>query len=136
MYKKKIIILSIVLLTAPIFLPYGVINTNNAYKHNQISHAELCCCGNIASTCQNCCCSEDHAGTDNTGKHTVTITACGGTSADIITVSKLNYFHSVSAIIHYMPVATLAETDVLQRGDLLIKPHYKPPKPQLLTHFT
>lgn len=129
-YKKTIMLLAILALLAPGFLPSRFIN------HNQISHAELCCCGNIASACRDCCCSDDHSENDNTGKYTVTITACSGGSADIITVSKLNYIISVSAVINYMPVATLAETTLHQRVDIFINPPYKPPRLQLFTHFT
>ncbi len=135
MHKKAIMLLAISLLLAPGFLPHGFSNSNKAIKSNQVSHAELCCCGNVASACHDCCCSDDHAGTDDTDKYTVTITACGGTSDDIITVSKLNYSLSLSAIINYMPVTTLAETTSLHLGDVLGKPPYKPPKPQLLTNF-
>ena len=71
----------------------------------------------LQAACRDCCCSEDHAGTNDTGKYKVTITACGGTSDDIITVSKLNYFLSLSAIVNYMPVTTLAETTILQLKD-------------------
>jgi hypothetical protein len=126
-------LLAIFALLAPGFLPHRFINSNKAIKSNQVSHAELCCCGNVASTCHDCCCAEGHTGTNYTGKYTVAITACGGTSADIITVSKLNYFLSLSAIINYMPVTTLAETTSLQLGNILEKPPYKPPKPQILT---
>jgi hypothetical protein len=135
-YKKAIMLLAIILLLAPGFLPYGFINSNKAIKSNQVSHAELCCCGNVASACHDCCCSDDHAETDNTGKYTVTITACGGTSDDIITVSKLNFFLALSSIVNYLPVTTLAETAKLPFKDVLIRQPYKPPKPQLLTNFT
>ena len=134
--KKTIMLLAISLLLAQGFLHHGFINSNKAIKNNQVSHAELCCCGNVASACRDCCCSEDHAGTDDTGKHKVTITACGGTSDDIITVSKLNYFLTLSSIVNYLPVTTLAETAKLPFKDVLIRQPYKPPKPQLLTNFT
>ena len=136
MYKKKIIILAIILLTAPGFLPSGFIISNNTHKNIRLSHAELCCCGKVASTCSDCCCPGDISETNNTGKYMVTITACGGTSSDIITVSKLNYFVQISAIFNYIPVATLAETATLQLKDVLNNPPYKPPKSQLLTNLT
>lgn len=136
MYKKAILLLAIFLLLVPGFLPQEFINSNKALVINLASHAKLCCCGKVASTCHDCCCSEDYSGIDDTGRHTVTITACGGTSADILTVSKLSYFLSVSAIINYMPVATLAETAALQLKDVLNNPPYKPPKSQLLTNLT
>lgn len=94
MYKKAILLLAISLLLVPGFLPHGFINSNKAVVNNLASHAELCCCGKVASTCSDCCCSEDHVEIENTVKYTVTISACGGTSTDIITVSKLNYFNS------------------------------------------
>ena len=136
MHKKTIMLLAIFALLAPGFLPYGLSNSNKAVKNNQVSHAKLCCCNKVASTCRDCCCSDGLAETDNTSKYTVTITACGGTSDDIITVSKLNYFLSLSSTVNYLPVTTLAETATLQLKDVLIKPPLKPPKPQLLTHFT
>ena len=136
MYKKMIMLLAITALLVPGLLPPGFLNSKKAVKNNQVSHAELCCCGNVASACRDCCCSEDHAGTNDTGKYKVTITACGGTSDNIITVSKLNYFISLSSIVHYLPVTTLAEIATQQLKDVLIRPPYKPPKLQLLTNFT
>ncbi len=138
MYKKTIMLLAIFALLSPGFLPHGFISSNITIKSNQISHAELCCCGKIANTCSDCCCSDGNPETnnDNTSKHTVTITSCGGTSADIITVSKLNFLISASAVINYIPVATLAETTSLLHVDILIEPPYKPPRPQLLTNLT
>jgi hypothetical protein len=136
MHKKTIMLLAIFALLAPGFLPYGLSNSNKAVKNNQVSHAKLCCCNQVASTCHGCCCSDGLTETGNTGKYTVTITACGGTSDDIITVSKLNYFYSLSVIVNYLPVTTLAETATLQLKYILEKPPFKPPKPQLLTNFT
>ena len=129
-YKKAIMLLAILALLAPGFLPRGFIN------HNQVSHAELCCCSNVASTCRDCCCSDDHAGNDNTGKYTVTITACGGTSDDTITVARLSYFFSKSDFVNYLPVTTLEKTIIPRHKNVLVEPPYKPPKPQLLTNFT
>ena len=135
MCKKTAMLLAIILLLAPGFLPYGFSNSNKAVKNNLASHAKLCCCGNVASACRDCCCSDDHTENGNTDKSRVTITACGGTSGDIITVSKLNYFLSLSAIINYMPVSTLAKTIIPRHIDVLLEPPYKPPEPQLLTNF-
>ncbi len=129
-YKKAIMLLAILALLAPGFLPRGFIN------HNQVSHAELCCCGNVANTCRDCCCSDDHTGDDKTGKYTVTITACGGSSDDIFTTPNINYFFSHSVLINYLPVTTLAETATLQLKEVLNKPPCKPPKLQLLSNFT
>jgi len=134
-YKKMIMLLAIILLLAPGFLPYGFFNSNKVVVNSLASHAKLCCCGNIASTCHDCCCSVDHVETDNTGEYTVTITACGGTSHAIITVSKLNYFLSLSAIINYTPVSTLANAIIPGHKDVLLEPPFKPPRPQLLTNF-
>jgi hypothetical protein len=136
MYKKAVMLLAIIALLAPGLLPHGFLNSKKVVKNNQVSHAELCCCGNVASACRDCCCSDNHAENDNTGKHTVTITACGGASDDIITVSKLNFFLALSSIVNYLPVTTLAETAKLQFKDVRIRQPYKPPKPQLLTNFT
>ncbi len=130
-YNKKIIFLVIFLLLVPGFLPYGF-NFNKKSVKNNLSHAALCCCGNVASACRDCCCSEDHAETDNTGRFTVTITACGGTSDNIITVSKQNYFLSQPSVFNYLPFTTLAETATQQIKDVQIKPPYKPPKSYLL----
>jgi hypothetical protein len=135
MHKKMIIILAIISLFAPGFLPYGLSNSNITVKNKRVSHAKLCCCNKVASTCRDCCCSDGPTENDNTGKSTVTITACGGTSDDIITVSKLNFFLALSVIVNYLPVTTLAETATLQLKYILEKPPFKPPKPQLLTHF-
>ena len=135
MYKKKIIILSIISLFASGFLPYGLINSKEAVKSDRISHAELCCCGHDASTCRSCGCS-DGAGESDNGKQPVTITSCGGTPNEIFTSPIMNYFFSQSIFINYLPVTTLAETVTLQRKDVLNKPPYKPPEPQLLTNFT
>ena len=135
MYKKMIMLLAIIALLAPGFIPHGFLNSKKAAKNNQVSHAGLCCCGNIASACRDCCCSDDHSENDNTDRKTVTITACGGTSDDIIIISKLNYFSSPSAFVKYMPVTTLVETTTLQLKDVLKKLPYKPPKSQFLTNF-
>ncbi len=134
MHKKAIMLLAISALLAQGFLPHGFINNNRVIKSNQVSHAELCCCGNVASACHDCCCSDDHAENDNTD--TVTITACGGTSDDIITIYKLNYLLSLSVIVNYMPVTTLAKTIIPRHKNVLLEPPFKPPKPQLLTNFT
>lgn len=132
-HKKKIIILAIISLFASGFLPYCLINSKDIVKSDRLSHAELCCCGHHASTCQSCGCPD---GTDKSDNNGITITSCGGTSTDIITVPKLNYLNSVSAVINYIPVATLAETISLQWVDILIKLPYKPPELQLLTNLT
>ncbi len=135
-YKKTIMLLAILALLAPWFLPCGFNNINKAVKTNLVLHAELCCCGNIASTCRDCCCSDDYAEKDNSDRNTVTITACGGTPDDIITISKLNYLFSLSAFVQCTSVITLTETATLQFNDILRRQLYKPPKPQLLSNFT
>ncbi|MBT3353800.1 MAG: hypothetical protein HN402_02670 [Candidatus Scalindua sp.] len=128
-------LLAIILLIAPGFLPHGFVNSKQVVKNNQVSHAKLCCCGNVASACRDCCCSDDHTENDNTGESTVTITACGGTSDDIITISKLNYILSLPSIINYTPVSTLAKAIIPRRINALLEPPYKPPKSQLLTNL-
>jgi len=135
-YKKTIMFLAILVLIAPGFLPYGLSNSNRAVKNDLVSHAELCCCGNIASACRDCCCSDDHTNNDNTDGNTVTITACGGTPDDIITISKLNYLSSPSVFSRYTSVTTMAETTTSQYKDVLRRQLYKPPKLQLLSNFT
>ena len=137
MYKKMITLLAIFLLLVPGFLPHGFVNSSNkAAVNNLASHAKLCCCGNIASECRDCCCSESHKGTDNTGKHTAAITSCGGRPDDIFTTPNINYFFTQSVFLNYLPVTTLADTATLQTKDVLNRPPYKPPRLQLLTHFT
>ena len=133
--KKTAMLLAIILLIAPGFLPHGFVNSKQVVKNNQVSHAKLCCYGNVASACRDCCCSDDHTENDNTGESTVTITACGGTSDDIITISKLNYILSLPSIINYTPVSTLAKTIIPRRINALLEPPYKPPKLQLLTNL-
>ncbi len=135
-HKKKIIILAIISLLVPGFLPHGFINSNKTVVNNLSSHAELCCCGNVASSCSDCCCSEDHVETENRGKYTVTINACGGTSTDIITISKLNYLSPLSSFAKYISVTTMAETATLQFNDALRRQPYKPPKLQLHSNHT
>ncbi len=135
MYRKKLIILAIILLLAPGFLPFGHLSSNRNVENNRVSHAELCCCGHDAGTCQSCGCPDGSGETDN-GKKPVTITSCGGTSNDIFTTPKINYLFSQSVFINYLPVATLAESATLLRNEVLNKPPYKPPKLQLLSNFT
>lgn len=130
-----IMLLAILALLAPGFLPYGFSNSNKAVKSNLVSHVKMCCCNKVASTCSDCCCSDSHPGNDNTGKHVVTITACGGTSDDITTVSKPHYFLSLSVIVNYMPVTTLSKTIIPGHKGVLLEPPYKPPKLQLLTNL-
>lgn len=133
--KKTAMLLAIILLIAPGFLPHGFVNSKQVVKNNQVSHAKLCCYGNVASACRDCCCSDDHTENDNTGESTVTITACGGTSDDIITISKLIYILSLPSIINYTPVSTLAKAIIPRRINALLEPPYKPPKSQLLTNL-
>ena len=135
-YKKTIILLAILALLIPGLVPHGFLDSKKTVKNNQVFHAELCCCGNIASECRDCCCSDDHANNDNTDRNTVTITACGGTPDDIITISKLNYLSSPSAFLQYISVATMAETATPQFNDVLRRQPYKPPEPQLLSNLT
>ena len=135
-YKKTIMLLAILALLAPGFFPYGFSNSNRAVKNSLVSHAELCCCGNIASECRDCCCSDDHAKNDNTDRNTITITACGGIPDDIITMSKLNYLSSLSSFVQYISVVTMTETGVLQLKDVLRRQPYKPPESQLLSNLT
>ena len=136
MYKKIIVLLAIIALLAPGLLPHGFLNSKKVVKNNQVSHAELCCCGNIASACRDCCCSDEHANNDNTDRNTVTITACGGIPDDIITISKLNYLSSLSSFVQYISVATMAETSTPQFNDIQRRQPYKPPKLQLLSNLT
>ena len=135
-YKKAIMLLAILALLIPGLVPHGFLDSKKTVKNRQVFHAELCCCGNIASECRDCCCSDDHANNDNTDRNTVTITACGGTPDDIITISKLNYLSSLSSFVQYISVATMAETATPQFNDVLRRQPYKPPEPQLLSNLT
>ena len=135
-YKKTIMLLAILALLIPGLFPHGFINSKETVKNNLVSHTELCCCGNIASLCRDCCCSDNHAKNDNTDRNTVTITACAGTPDDIITISKLNYLSSPSAFLQYISVATMAETATPQFNDVLRIQPYKPPEPLLLSNLT
>ena len=136
MYKKIIMLLAIFALIAPGFLSNGFINSNKAIQSNQVSHAELCCCGNIASLCHNCCCSDDHSENNITDRNTITITACGGTPDNIITISKLNYLSPLPSFVQYISVANMAEISTPHFNDVLRRHPYKPPKPQLLSNLT
>ena len=136
-YKKTIMLLAILTLLIPGLLPYGFSNSNRAVKNSMVvSHAELCCCGNIASTCRECCCSDDHAKNDNTERNTVTIAACGGTPDGIINISKLNYLSPLVSFVQYTSVITMTEISTPQSNDVLRRQLYKPPKPQLLSNLT
>ncbi len=135
-HKKKILLVAIFSLLAAGFLPYSFSNNEKPGKSSQVSQTQLCCCGNDASCCEDCSCSEGLAEADNTGKYTLIITVCGGSSDDIITVSTLKYFLSHSSFVNYMPATALVETTTLQIKDVLTRPPYKPPESQLLTHLT
>ncbi|MDP6925181.1 MAG: hypothetical protein R2568_08495 [Candidatus Scalindua sp.] len=134
--KKAFMLLTIITLLIPGLVPHEFLGSNKTVKNSLVSHAELCCCGNIASECRDCCCSDDHTGNENTDRNTVTITACGGTSNDIITISKLNYLSSLSASVQYISVGITAETATPQFKDVLRRQLYKPPKTQLLSNLT
>ncbi len=130
--KKAFMLLAVITLLIPGLVPHGFLNSNKTVNNNQIVHAELCCCGNIASECSDCCCSDDRTNNDN---NTVTITACCGTPDDIITISKLNYLSSLSAFVQYISVTTVAETSTPQFNDVLRRQPYKPPKLRLLSNL-
>ena len=130
--KKAFMLLTVITLLIPGLVPHGFFNSNKTVNNNQIVHAELCCCGNIASECSDCCCSDGHT---NNVNNTVTITACCGTPDDIITISKLNYLSSLSAFVQYISVTTVAETSTPQFNDVLRRQPYKPPKLRLLSNL-
>ncbi len=135
--KKAFMLLTIITLPFPGLVPHRFLDSNKTVNNNQVAHAELCCCGNIASECRDCCCSDDHTGNNNADRNnTVTITACGGIPDDIINISKLNYLSSLSAFVQYISVTTVAETSTPQFNDVLRRQPYKPPKPQLLSSLT
>lgn len=138
-YKKKILLVVIISLLASGFLPYGFNYNKKPGMDSQISQAQLCCCGNNASCCQDCSCSDGlaennyYSGTGNsqepgdTGKRIVTITSCGG-GADAFFFPELNYFVTLSSLINYLPVNTSTGTTLLTQEDSLLTPPYKPPK--------
>ncbi len=129
-------LLTVITLLIPGLVPHGFLASNKTVNNKLVAHAELCCCGNIASACRDCCCSDDHTGNDNTDQNTITITACGGIPDDIITISKLNYLPSLSSFVQYMSVTPVAETATPQFNDVLRRQPYKPPKLQLLSNLT
>ena len=130
---------AILSLLASGFLPYGFNYNEKTGKNSQVSQTQLCCCGNNASCCQDCSCSEGLAENDyypetgnsqepnDTGKRIVTITSCGGAD-DAFFSPELNYFVSLSSLINYLPVNTSPETILLEPEDSLLSPPYKPPK--------
>ncbi len=141
-HNRKIVFLSIFLLLAPVFLPYGFSFGKKPVKDNLISHAELCCCGNDLNTCRDCCCSVDSAtprngyhtesggfhGPDNTDKRHFIINYCGGGSHDIFIAPELNYFVSLYSYDNYLPVTISNETITLRHRGPRLTPPYKPPK--------
>ncbi len=135
-YEKAFMLLSVITLLLPGLMPHGFLDSNKTAKSNRVAHVELCCCGNIASKCRDCCCSDDHTGNDNSDRNTITITACGGISDNIIIISTLNYLSPLSSFAKYISVTTMAETATLQFNDALRRQPYKPPKLQLLSNHT
>ncbi len=141
-YNKKIIFLAIFLLLTPGFLPYGISSSKGTAKNNQVSHAELCCCGNDVNTCHDCCCSIDSATagndyhaesdglqkSDNTGNRLFIINACGSESHDIFVAPELNYFVLLSSYDNCFPVSI--SNDIITPGhrEPRLVPPYKPPK--------
>ncbi len=134
--KKAFMLLSVITLLLPGLVPHGFLDSNKTVNNNQVAHVELCCCGNIASECRDCCCSDDHTGNENSDRNTITITACGGIPDSIITISTLNYLSSLPAFVQYISVANMAETVTPQVNGALRRQPYKPPKLQLLSNFT
>ena len=139
-YKKKIMLLAIISLLISGFLPYSFNNNKEPGKNSQVSQTQLCCCGNNASCCQDCSCSEGLVENDyysetgnsqepnDTGKRIVTITSCGGSSDDIFFAPELDYFLLLSSFVNFQPIHTSTKTTTLRLGDALLTPPYKPPK--------
>lgn len=138
-YKKKILLLTVIALLTSGVLPYSFSYSKNPEKNYQTSQTQLCCCGNNASCCQDCGCSDGLAEnsfneSDNsqypgkTVRHLVTITACGGGSDDIFIAPELNYFYIQSSYINYLPVTTSSEIIILGLKNTRLEPPYKPPK--------
>ncbi len=134
--KKAFMLLAVITLLIPGLVPHRFLDSNKTINNNQVAHAELCCCGNIASACRDCCCSDDHTGNDNTDQNTITITACGGTPDDIITISRLNYLSSLSAYIQYISVATMVEISTPKFNDVRRRQPLEPANLQLLCNVT
>ncbi len=141
--NKKITYLAIILLIAPGLLPYAFNSNKNGVIDNLVSHAELCCCGNNASTCSDCGCpvnptfagndyyadSDGLQGSGDTGKRLSIINTCGGGgSHDVFVAPDLNYLVSLSSYDNYKPVSFSKEAiNPRYRGPRLT-PLYKPPK--------
>lgn len=142
-HRKKIMLVAIISLLASGFLPFSF-NNKKPGKDRQVSQTQLCCCGNNASCCQDCSCSEGLVENDyysetgnsqesgDTGKRIVTITSCGGSSNDTFIPPELNYFASLSSFVNYLPVITSSEAITLKPEDFLLSLPYKPPKTQFL----
>ncbi len=139
-HKNKIIILAVISLLMSEFLAYVFNNSKELEKGNLVSHAQLCCCGTGANTCLDCCCAKDFGENDDrhetgvfkdlndTGKHLVVITSCGGRSNDTSFSPELNYVVSLSHIIYHLPfTATLEPITLRPTGSPLVPP-YKPPR--------
>ncbi|MHC4184103.1 MAG: hypothetical protein ACYSR0_12220 [Planctomycetota bacterium] len=126
-HKNKIILLAVISLLMSGFLPYVFNNSKELEKGNLVSHAQLCCCGTGANTCQDCCCAKDF-GEDDTDKHLVIITSCGGRS-DVASFSpELNYVVSLSPIIYHLPFTATLEPITLRPTNSSLVPPYKPPR--------
>ncbi len=143
-HNNKIIFLAIFLLIIPGFLPYGFSFSKKVLKDNLVSHTELCCCGNNASTCSDCGCPVNSTFTGNDHyadanglnghgdevEYLSIINTCGGGggSHDAFAAPDLNYLVSLSSYDNYKPVSFSKGTiNPRYRGPRLTPP-YKPPK--------
>ncbi len=139
-HKNNIIILAVISLLMSEFLAYVFNNSKELEKGNLVSHAQLCCCGTGANTCLDCCCAKDFGENDDrhetgvfkdlndTGKHLVVITSCGGNSDDASFSPELTCLISKFSFVHYSPFTSSLETITLKLNNSFLKPPYKPPR--------
>ena len=150
-YKKKGIVLLIISLLASEFMLFGFSNNEKPGNNNLASKTRLCCCSKIMSTCQNCregCCSEESgAGYDYSTMNKFqeseeinkqnTIFISHDCNSDVASVSpELNYYVSLSTVIHYLPFVTSTETITLELKDPLLAPPHRPPRLQFISFHT
>ncbi len=150
-YKKKVVVLLIISLLASEFMLFGFSNNEKLGNNNLASNTRLCCCSKIMSTCQDCrdgCCSEesgaDYAYSVMNKPHKSeginklnTIFISHDCNSDVASVSpELNYYVSLSHVIHYLPFVTSTETIKLALKDPLLAPPHRPPRLQFIPFHT
>jgi hypothetical protein len=139
-HKNKIILLSVISLLTSEFLPSVFNNSKELEKGNLVSRVQLCCCGTGANTCLDCCCAKDFGenddrhvtgvskGLNDTGKHLVVITSCGGNSDDVSFFPDLTCLISKFSFVQYSPFTSSLETITSKLNNFFLEPSYKPPR--------